>query len=128
MIPRPSSVEAAGPLAWPSAGAVDKLHTLDDDWAVEARFDWNLEKNQQLVEQRGISFERVVSAIEQGGLVGVLDHPNQRRYRGQMIYVVDIDGYLHLVPFVISVDGSRFLKTIIPSRKATRDHKRRQSP
>ena len=92
MIPRPSSVEAAGPLAWPSAGAVDKLHTLDDDWAVEARFDWNLEKNQQLVEQRGISFERVVSAIEQGGLVDVLDHPNQQRYRGQMIYVVDIDG------------------------------------
>ena len=128
MIPRPSSVEAAGPLAWPSVCAVDKLHTFDDDWVVEARFDWNLEKNQQLVEQRGISFERVVSAIEQGGLVGVLDHPNQQRYRGQMIYVVDIDGYLHLVPFVISVDGSRFLKTIIPSRKATRDHKRRQSP
>ena len=126
MIPRPSSVEAAGPLAWPSAGVVDKLHTLADDWVVEARFDWNLEKNQQLVEQRGISFERVVSAIEQGGLVDVLDHPNQQRYRGQMIYVVDIDGYLHLVPFVISGDGSRFLKTIIPSRKATRDHKRRQ--
>lgn len=94
---------------------------------VEARFDWNLEKNQQLVEQRGVSFERVVSAIEQGGVVDVLDHPNQQRYRGQMIYVVDIDGYLHLVPFVIAADGSRFLKTIIPSRKVTRDHKRRQS-
>ena len=92
---------------------------------VEARFDWNREKNQQLVEQRGISFERVVSAIEQGGLVDVLDHPNQQRYRGQMIYVVEIDGYLHLVPFVISADGSRFLKTIIPSRKATRNRKRR---
>ena len=95
---------------------------------MEPRFDWNLEKNQQLVEQRGVSFERVVSVIEQGGLVNVLDHPNQQRYPGQMIYVVDIDGYLHLVPFVTSADGSRFLKTIIPSRKATRDHKRRQSP
>ena len=94
---------------------------------MEARFDWNPEKNQELVEQRSVSFERVVSAIEQGGLVEVVDHPNQQRYRGQMIYVVDIDGYLYLVPFVPSADGSRFLKTIIPSRKATRDYKRRQS-
>lgn len=95
---------------------------------MEPRFDWNLQKNQQLVEQRGLSFERVVSAIEQGGLVEVLDHPNQQQYRGRMIYVVEIDGYLHLVPFVITADGSRFLKTIIPSRKATRDHKRRRPP
>ena len=94
---------------------------------MESRFDWNLEKNQELIEQRGISFERIVSAIEQGDLVEVVDHPNQQRYRGQMIYVVDIDGYLHLVPFVTSTDGSRFLKTIIPSRKAPRDYKRRQS-
>ena len=108
--------------------AVDKSHTLDDDWIVEPHFEWSLEKNRQLVEQRGISFERVVSAIEQNGLVDVFNHPNQRRYPGQMIYVVDIEGYLHLVPFVTSADGSRFLKTIIPSRKATRDHRRRQSP
>ena len=107
--------------------SVDKTHTLDDDCFVEFRFDWNLEKNQQLIEQRGISFERVVSVIEQGGVVDVLDHPNQQRYRGQRVYVVDIDGYLHLVPFVTSADGSRFLKTIIPSRKATRDHKRGRS-
>ena len=91
-------------------------------------FDWNEEKNRRLVEQRGISFERVVVAIEQGGLVDVLDHPNQERYGGQMIYVVDIDEYLYLVPFVIGADGTRFLKTIIPSRKATRNYQRRQSP
>lgn len=89
-------------------------------------FDWNAEKNQQLAEQRGISFERVVSAIEQGGLVDVLEHPNQERYPGQLIYVVDIEEYLHLVPFVREADGTRFLKTIIPSRKATRDYQRRR--
>lgn len=116
------SVDTAG-----VAFRVDTLHTLGDACFVEFRFDWNLEKNQALVEQRGISFERVVSAIERGGLVEVVDHPDQQRYRGQMIYVVDIDGYLYLVPFVSSEDGSRFLKTIIPSRKATRDYKRRQS-
>ena len=50
-----------------------------------ADFDWNEEKNQRLVAQRGISFERIVSAIEQGDLVDVLEHPNQERYAGQMI-------------------------------------------
>lgn len=88
-------------------------------------FDWSTEKNQRLIEQRGLSFERVVSAIEQGGLVDVLEHPNQDRYPGQMIYVVEIDEYLHLVPFVMQADGTRFLKTIIPSRKSMRDYRRR---
>ena len=89
-------------------------------------FDWNTEKNQRLVEQRGISFERIVSAIEQGGLVDVLEHPNQERYRGQKIYVVDIEHHLYLVPFVTGADGTRFLKTIIPSRKATRHYRKRR--
>ena len=88
-------------------------------------FDWSTEKNQRLIEQRGLSFERVVSAIEQGGLVDVLEHPNQDRYPGQMIYVVEIDEYLHLVPFVTQPDGTRFLKTIVPSRKSMRDYRRR---
>ena len=88
-------------------------------------FDWSTEKNQWLIEQRGLSYERVVSAIEQGGLVDVLEHPNQDRYPGQMIYVVEIDEYLHLVPYVTQADGTRFLKTIIPSRKSMRDYRRR---
>lgn len=94
---------------------------------MDVDFDWSTEKNQQLTEQRGVSFEGVVSAIEQGGLLDVLEHPNQDRYPGQSIYVVEIDEYVHLVPFVTQADGTRFLKTIIPSRKATREHRRRQS-
>ncbi|MCE2398795.1 MAG: toxin [Gemmatimonadetes bacterium] len=74
-----------------------------------------------------MSFERVTSAIQRGGLVDVLEHPNQERYPGQRIYVVEIDRYLHLVPFVVADDGTRFLKAIIPSRKAMRDYYRRQS-
>ena len=93
---------------------------------MDISFDWSLEKDQELIEQRGISFESVVSAIEQGGLVDVLEHPNQTRYPGQLIYVVEIDQYIHLVPFVTQADGTRFLKTIIPSRKATRDYLRKQ--
>ncbi|MCY4110757.1 MAG: BrnT family toxin [Chloroflexi bacterium] len=93
---------------------------------MSAGFDWSTEKNRQLIEQRGVSFESVVAAIEQGGLMDVLEHPNQDRYPGQMIYVVDIDAYVYLVPHVLQDDGTRFLKTIIPSRKATRDYRRRR--
>ena len=102
------------------------MHTLDVNWIMTTVFDWNEEKNQRLVEQRGISFEAILAAIEQGGLVDVLEHPNQERYRGQMIYVVNFEEYLYLVPFVVDEDGTRFLKTIIPSRRATRDYRRKQ--
>ena len=90
-------------------------------------FDRSTDKNRQLIDQRGISFESIVSIIEQDGLLDVLEHPNQNRYPGQLIYVVEIDEYLYLVPFVTQPDGTRFLKTIIPSRKATRDYRRRRS-
>ena len=102
------------------------MHTLDVNWIMTPVFDWNDEKNRRLVEKRGISFEAILAAIEQGGLVDVLEHPNQERYRGQMIYVVNFEEYLYLVPFVVDEDGTRFLKTIIPSRKATRDYRRKQ--
>ena len=86
------------------------------------QFDWSTAKNQILIAERGISFEQVVAAIEQGQALDVVDHPNQQKYPGQSIYIVDIDRYIYLVPFVIEENGNRFLKTIIPSRKATRDY------
>ena len=101
-----------------------QMHTYSDNQCMGVVFDWTTEKNHQLVEQRGVSFESVVSAIEQGGLLDVLEHPNQYRYPGQNIYVVEILGYVHLAPFGTQADGLRFLKTIIHSRKATRDYSR----
>lgn len=56
----------------------------------------------------------------------MLVHPNQDRYPGQYIYVVAIQAYVHLAPFVIKPNGTRFLKTFIPSRKAAREYNRRQ--
>ncbi len=91
---------------------------------MQLSFVWSGEKNQLLIERRGISFESVVGAIEQGGLVDVLEHKNQDRYPGQRIYAVEILGYIYLVPYVMQDDGTHFLKTIIPSRKATRDYRR----
>ena len=84
-------------------------------------FSWNEEKNGLLKDERQISFEDVVFYIEQGFLLDVLEHPNQKKYKGQKIFVIQIDDYAYLVPFVED-ENEVFLKTIIPSRKATKKY------
>ncbi len=84
-------------------------------------FAWNPEKNEQLKRERGVSFEDVVFHIGGGDEVDIFDHPNQESYPGQKISVVLIEGYAYLVPFIESEDEI-FLKTIIPSRKATKQY------
>ncbi len=87
-------------------------------------FRWSHEENAQLKRQRGVSFEDVTLAIEAGGLLDVVEHPNPERYPRQAIFVVVISGYVYLVPFVEESEYV-FLKTIIPSRKATREYQLR---
>lgn len=90
-------------------------------------FRWSPEKNETLKADRGVSFEGVVVAIESGGLLDILTHPNTARYPRQRILVVALDNYVFLVPFVEEEDYF-FLKTIIPSRKATRDYLNQGEP
>lgn len=84
-------------------------------------FRWSPEKSEALKTDRGISFESVVVAVESGGLLDILAHPNQQKYPRQRVLVVACDSYAYLVPFV-EEDDYFFLKTVIPSRKATRDY------
>lgn len=84
-------------------------------------FVWNHAKNALLMAERGLCFEAVVAAIEADGLLDVLEHPNPSRYPSQCILVVCLNAYAHLVTFV-ETDSVLFLKTIIPSRKATRQY------
>lgn len=83
-------------------------------------FRWSAEKNALLQQERGLSFEQITVAVESGGLLDIVAHPNAERYPRQRIMVVVIDDYAYLVPYVEEEDHL-FLKTIIPSRKATRD-------
>lgn len=84
-------------------------------------FRWNHEKNERLKLERGISFEEIVLAMEADGLMDVLVHPNRGKYPNQRVLVVVLDGYAWLVPFVDETEFY-FLKTVIPSRTATRDY------
>jgi hypothetical protein len=90
-------------------------------------FRWNHDKNAVLKIERGISFEEMVLAIEADGLFDELRHPNAEKYPNQSIFVIALDGYVYLVPYV-EEPGYYFLKTVIPSRKATRDYLFRSNP
>jgi len=86
-------------------------------------FAWNSEKNAQLVESRGISFERVLYHIERNDILNIIRHPNSSKYPNQRMFILEISNYAYLIPFV-ETDSEVFLKTIIPSRKATRKYLR----
>lgn len=89
-------------------------------------FRWSSEKNEILKAERGLSFEEITVAVEAGALLEVVPHPNPRKYPRQKIMVVAVFGYAYLVPFIEEGDHF-FLKTIIPSRKATRDRIAKES-
>ena len=82
---------------------------------------WNEEKSARLKASRGVSFEDVVLAVESGGLLDVLEHPNPKQYPNQKVLVVAVRDYVYLVPHVEEAEYV-FLKTIIPSRKAVQDY------
>ena len=89
-------------------------------------FAWNPTKNIQLHTERNVSFEEIAYHIEMGGLLDIVEHPNPTKYPGQRIFIVAIENYAYLVPFVES-NTEVFLKTIIPSRKATRKYLRKEA-
>ena len=81
--------------------------------------DWNPGKNIELIEERNISFEDVVFYLQQDALLDDIEHPNQRKYPNQRVFVINVEGYAYLIPYIESKDEI-FLKTVIPSRKATK--------
>jgi len=89
------------------------------------RYEWDPRKNERLKAERNISFERILFHLARGDVWKLADHPDPANYPAQKIYFVIVDAYIYLVPHVVEKDCI-FLKTIIPSRKATRAYKREQ--
>jgi len=82
---------------------------------------WNADKNQELISRRGIAFEDVAFHVKEGDILDEFPHPNQEKYPDQRVFAVSIDDYVYLVPYIES-SKELFLKTIIPSRKATKQY------
>ena len=84
------------------------------------RYEWNPEKNEWLKIERNISFEKIGFHLTRGDVWKIIKHPNKEQYPNQEIYYVIVEDYIYAVPFVVGTDYV-FLKTIIPSRKATKE-------
>ena len=84
-------------------------------------FDWNSEKNEKIKIERDISFEDVLVAIGEKKILDIVEHKNQKKYPNQKMFIINIGSYAYLVPF-IEDERKIFLKTIIPSRKATKKY------
>ena len=82
-------------------------------------FDYSPEKNAFLKKVRGISFEEVELAINEGKVLDVIEVRNTKEHPNQRMYVININDYVYLVPFARNGDVA-FLKTIFPSRKFTK--------
>ena len=86
------------------------------------RYQFSAEKNLCLIQERHISFEEVIAAIDNGQLLNVMAHPNQEKYPNQKMFVLEINGYVYLVPFVAVDQQTIFLKTIFASRRAKKKY------
>ena len=89
----------------------------------DMKYDWEPEKNEWLKKERKLSFEQVIFHLSQGDVWNIANHPDQQKYPGQKIYFVIIEDYIYMVPHVIQKE-TIFLKTIIPSRKATKAYEK----
>jgi len=85
-------------------------------------FKWNIEKNKLLKSERDVCFEDVVTLIYEDKVLDIIKHPNGEKYPNQKLYIVLLNNYVHMVPFVKDNDEI-FLKTIVPSRKMNKQYK-----
>ncbi len=83
-------------------------------------YNFAADKNQHLIQTRNISFEQIIAAINSDKLLDTIEHPNKKKYPNQKMYIVEINNYIYLVPFIRESEHKVFLKTIIPNRKANK--------
>ena len=86
--------------------------------------DWNTEKNERLKKERNISFETISEKIISKDIIDIIKHPNHAKYPNQKVFIIEVNDYIYYVPFIEDEDKI-FLKTIIPSRKATNKYLRK---
>ena len=91
---------------------------------MDTYYNWDNNKNKLLKKDRNICFEQIVSCIEKGFLIDIIQHPNKSKYPNQNILIINVNNYAYLVPFVLEKENTYFLKTIIPSRDATKKYLR----
>ncbi len=77
------------------------------------------EKNILLIQDRNISFTRIIEAISKGYLIDDQKHQNSEQYGHQRVLIICIENYIWYVPYVEN-EQYIFLKTAFPSRKSNK--------
>ena len=67
------------------------------------QINWNAEKNQLLMNERGVSFEDVLFALQSGRLLDDLVHPSNFKYLNQRMFVVESDEYAWLDIMAVNI-------------------------
>ena len=80
------------------------------------RYNYSEDKNRLLKKKRNITFNQIITDIENGKLLDVIEHPNQHQHPGQSVLIVNHDNYIYVVPYIEN-ENEYFLKTIFSSRK-----------
>ncbi len=88
-------------------------------------FAWDEDKNNFLKKTRNISFEEIVLSLSNNKLLEVVEHQNKQKYPSQKMFIVDVRDYAYVVPFVED-EKKYFLKTIYPSREATKKYLKKE--
>jgi len=81
---------------------------------------WDIEKNKKLKNERGIPFEQVEKIILDKEYIDILENPTRET---QDIFIININDYIHIVPFVIDNEENIVLKTVFPSGKFNKIHR-----
>ena len=87
------------------------------------KYEWVSKRNEWLKAERNISFEAILFHLVRGDVWKIANHPDQESYHEQRRYFVAVEEYVYIVPHIVEGDYI-FLKTIIPSRKATKAYKK----
>lgn len=93
---------------------------------MSVKFAFNAEKNQLLKATRGVSFDDILLAIEEGHLVDNIAHPSYKHPQQRML-LVKMGSYIYVVPYVYQKTKQElFLKTLYPSRVMTKKYSNRK--
>lgn len=85
----------------------------------DVEFVYSQRKDVAFRQGRGIGFKEIIAVIEAQAWLDISFHPNQLKHPNQMIFLIELRGYVWVVPF--DVDSNRiFLRTAYASRKATK--------
>lgn len=109
-------------------GADEEWHYIQVPKLGRAWVGWGKAKNRECMRKHGVSFEAVLVGLIENGVAALRSHPNATRYPNQHILYIEVDGYMHRCPCLVSRSQDHepcfFFKTIYPSRQAERELRR----